>query len=203
MGGLWLSFSVHPRSSRLGDPPSTDFVIYSVDQPNRRRSAKDMSAGRPGFSDFWRTLAVFLRGSWNYLGSMALGLVRRVFWLVVVLLVLSACGGGGGTIEADIEPQDPELVAAGAELYAAACAECHGADLRGTDRGPSHLSEVYEPNHHGDGAFHVAVLAGSPEHHWDFGPMPPVEGLSEQDVDAIVAYVREQQRLEGFEPYPP
>ena len=134
---------------------------------------------------------------------MAVGLVRRAFSLVVVLLVLSACGGEGGTIEADIEPQDPELVAAGAGLYAANCAECHGDDLRGTDRGPSHLSEVYEPGHHGDGAFLVAVLAGTPQHHWDFGPMPPVEGLSEQDVEAIIAFVREQQRLEGFEPYPP
>ena len=131
------------------------------------------------------------------------GRLRKALSLAVVVLLLSGCGGRSGAIEAEIDPQDPELVAAGAELYADNCAECHGADLRGTDRGPSHLSEVYEPNHHGDGAFHVAVLAGSPEHHWDFGPMPPVEDLSEEDVDAIVAYVREQQRLEGFEPYPP
>jgi hypothetical protein len=33
--------------------------------------------------------------------------------------------------------------------------------------------------------------------------MPPVEGLSTEDVEAIVAFVREQQRIEGFEPYPP
>ena len=134
---------------------------------------------------------------------MVLGLFRRACSLVVVLLVLSACGGEEATVEAQIDPQDPELVAAGAELYAANCAECHGADLKGTDRGPSHLSEVYEPGHHGDGAFHIAVVAGVPQHHWDFGSMPPVEGLSEEDVSAIIAFVREQQRLEGFEPYPP
>ena len=128
-------------------------------------------------------------------GRMAAALV------VTLSVVLAACGGGSS--EADIPTQDPELVAAGADLYAANCAECHGTDLRGTDKGPSHLSEVYEPNHHADGAFLFAVQAGSRAHHWSFGDMPPVEGLSTEDVEAIVAFVREQQRIEGFEPYPP
>lgn len=114
---------------------------------------------------------------------------------------MAACGGPSG--QAEIPLQDPDLVSRGELLYAASCAECHGADLRGTDRGPSHLSVVYEPGHHSDGAFLVAVLSGSPQHHWDFGPMPPVPGLSEEDVEAIVAFVRDTQRQEGFEPYPP
>jgi hypothetical protein len=33
--------------------------------------------------------------------------------------------------------------------------------------------------------------------------MPPIPGLSQEDVAAITAFVREQQRLQGFEPYPP
>lgn len=123
------------------------------------------------------------------------------WWLASLALAVVACAGDPPRVE--IQPQDPESVAAGSELYLARCAECHGADLRGTDRGPSHLSIVYQPDHHGDGAFLVAVMAGAVEHHWDFGPMPPIEGLDELDVDAIVAFVREQQRLEGFEPYPP
>ena len=95
------------------------------------------------------------------------------------------------------------MVAEGAELYQANCASCHGTDLRGTDTGPSHLSVVYEPNHHRDGAFLFAVLRGVQAHHWPFGDMAPVEGLTPEDVGAIVAFVREQQRLNGFEPYPP
>lgn len=122
--------------------------------------------------------------------------------LGATMLALTACGGGAG-VTVDIPPQDPGLVETGAELYEANCAQCHGSDLRGTDAGPSHLSEVYVPSHHGDGAFLVAVVAGSPEHHWDFGPMPPIDGLTESDVEAIVAFVRERQRLEGFEAYPP
>lgn len=124
-----------------------------------------------------------------------------IVWLTTLILLVAACSSQGE--DADIPVQDPDLVAAGEELYAANCAECHGADLRGTDRGPSHLSEVYVPSHHSDGSFQVAVIAGSPQHHWNFGPMPPVEGLSEADVEAIVAFVRETQRTEGFEPYPP
>lgn len=127
--------------------------------------------------------------------------MKRLATAISVAVAVTACGGASG--EVDIPPQDSDLVARGADLYAANCAECHGTDLRGTDRGPSHLSIVYEPSHHSDGAFLVAVLAGSPQHHWDFGPMLPVPGLSEGDVEAIVAFVREAQRREGFEPYPP
>ncbi|HSJ83138.1 MAG TPA: cytochrome c [Acidimicrobiia bacterium] len=116
-------------------------------------------------------------------------------------ILLAACGGASE--EVDIPVQDPGLVATGEQLYAANCAECHGADLRGTDKGPSPLSEVYEPDHHADGAFLLAVQAGSRAHHWSFDDMPPIEGLSTEDVQAIVAFVREQQRIHGFEPYKP
>lgn len=132
-------------------------------------------------------------------------MVRRSALLAV--LVLSACTAAPDTVEVpdavEVEQQDPELVELGEPLYQQHCAQCHGADLRGTDLGPSHLSIVYEPNHHGDAAFLVAVSRGSPAHHWDFGPMPPITGLTQEDVAAITAYVREQQRINGFEPYPP
>ena len=118
----------------------------------------------------------------------------------MLIVVLAACSSQIGGIE--IPAQDPELVTTGGELYAVHCAECHGSDLRGTDKGPSHLSIVYEPNHHADGAFVFAIQGGSRAHHWSFGDMPPIEGLSSADVDSIIAFVRETQRLEGFEPYP-
>ena len=122
----------------------------------------------------------------------------RALPLALTVVLITACGSSGQ----EVGDSDPELVAEGGDLYAANCAQCHGADLQGTDHGPSFLSEVYEPGHHGDAAFLAAAMVGVTPHHWDFGPMPPVEGLTEQDVEAIVAFVREGQHTKGFEPYP-
>lgn len=127
---------------------------------------------------------------------------RNLAAIVVLIGIGVAACSAGDTSESTLAQVSPELVATGAELYAANCAECHGIDLRGTDRGPSHLSIVYEPNHHSDAVFLLAVRNGVRAHHWDFGPMPPVEGLSDEEVSAIVAYVRDVQAEHGFEPYP-
>ena len=120
---------------------------------------------------------------------------------VLALIVLPACGGdddSGGDDSADAT-----ATADGAALYAASCAECHGADLRGTDKGPSHLSIVYAPDHHPDDSFRGAIADGVAAHHWEFGDMAPVEGLRDDEVAAIIAFVREEQERQGFEPYPP
>lgn len=89
----------------------------------------------------------------------------------------------------------------GAAVYADRCSSCHGTDLRGTDKGPSHLSKVYEPGHHNDLSFRKAIATGSPAHHWSFGDMAPVPGLSEDEIVSVIAYVRSVQQREGFEPY--
>jgi len=86
----------------------------------------------------------------------------------------------------------------GAEVYAAKCAQCHGTELQGTDSGPSHLSAVYQPSHHSDESFRRAVRQGSPQHHWRFGPMPPIEDVSGSDLESVIAFVRAQQRERGF-----
>jgi mono/diheme cytochrome c family protein len=114
---------------------------------------------------------------------------------VALALFAAACSGGsGGTAPAAGS-------GSGSELYAANCASCHGSDLRGTERGPSHLSIVYEPNHHGDDSFRSAIAQGAGQHHWNFGDMPPVPGLDDDEVTAIIAFVRAEQQREGFEPY--
>lgn len=130
----------------------------------------------------------------------------------VVLAVVTIVAWGGnstprdpmtGQSEFDIPVQDPVLVAEGDVLYQASCSVCHGSDLRGTAIGPSQLSVVYQPGHHSDESYMNAVFNGVPAHHWDFGNMPPVSGLTEGDMDRVIAFVRENQRIEGFEPYPP
>ncbi len=107
-------------------------------------------------------------------------------------------GGGSGD-----ESATASTTLDGAALYQKNCASCHGADLRGTDRGPSQLSQVYEPGHHTDDSYRAAVIQGAVAHHWTFGDMAPVTGLKDAEIDAIISFIREQQREHGFEPYPP
>lgn len=40
--------------------------------------------------------------------------------------------------------------AVGKALYGQKCASCHGADLKGSDKGPPFLHRIYEPSHHSD-----------------------------------------------------
>jgi mono/diheme cytochrome c family protein len=111
----------------------------------------------------------------------------------LVVITATACGSGGDTAGTGAAGGGD-----GAAVYAARCASCHGSDLGGTSKGPSHLSKVYEPSHHSDASFRRAITQGSPQHHWNFGDMPPVPGMSEADITAVIAYVRTQQQARGF-----
>lgn len=117
-----------------------------------------------------------------------------VFALIVAIAISAAPESAPAVAE-----RDPAAVAAGAELYQASCAQCHGADLEGTATGPSFLDVTYAPNHHGDEAFQRAAAAGVVPHHWNFGPMPPVvPALSREEVALIVEFVRSEQEAAGI-----
>lgn len=88
--------------------------------------------------------------------------------------------------------------ALGKKLYAANCASCHGADLTGSDKGPPMLHKVYEPSHHSDVAFQLAVKNGVRAHHWKFGDMAPVPAMTPDDVAHITAFIRAEQRKVGI-----
>lgn len=86
----------------------------------------------------------------------------------------------------------------GKPLYEQHCAACHGTDLGGSDQGPPFLHRVYEPAHHSDAAFQMAVASGVRAHHWEFGDMAPIEGLTPDQVAHITAYIRMHQRRVGI-----
>lgn len=117
-------------------------------------------------------------------------------WLTVAIAVGAAACGSAPT---DSAPASPAGAGPGAELYQSSCASCHGTDLRGTDKGPSHLSIVYEPNHHGDDSFRSAIVNGVRQHHWNFGDMAAIPGLDADEIDDIIAFVRAEQERQGFE----
>ena len=104
------------------------------------------------------------------------------------------------TADAVTIPEFSPKAEAGARLFAENCAVCHGTNATGTDTGPPLLHKVYEPGHHPDRLFQRAVSHGVMSHHWQFGNMPPVPGLSRKDIAKIIAYVRELQRANGIFP---
>lgn len=143
--------------------------------------------------------------------------VRAVIYPAAILLV-----AGGVYLFTPPEPPAPQpapQMAAGAAIVAvsvpqtlspraatgktafdASCASCHGQNAAGHEgKGPPLVHRIYEPGHHGDAAFAIAASRGVRAHHWRFGDMPPVEGLTKGDINNIVAYVRELQRENGIE----
>jgi cytochrome c553 len=84
-------------------------------------------------------------------------------------------------------------------VFNVACAECHGTNAAGQNGiAPPLVHITYEPGHHGDASFLLAVRNGVRAHHWKFGNMPAVEGLTDGDVKMVVAYIRELQRANGI-----
>ena len=79
-------------------------------------------------------------------------------------------------------------------LYERYCSSCHGLQLEGSDRGPPLNHPFYKPSHHDDKSFYRAALEGVRQHHWDFGDMPAVPGMTPGKMDRIVPYLRYYQR---------
>ena len=87
----------------------------------------------------------------------------------------------------------------GKVAFEAKCAVCHGVNAAGqAGVAPPLVHKIYEPSHHGDGAFLLAARNGVRAHHWRFGNMPAVEDVTDGEVKMIIAYVRELQRANGI-----
>jgi len=101
-----------------------------------------------------------------------------------------------------VDVRVPELSAVaerGQKLFEENCAVCHGANAAGQQGvAPPLVHIIYEPSHHADASFYRAASQGVRAHHWPFGNMPPVQGVSREEVTAIIAYVRELQRANGI-----
>ncbi len=139
-----------------------------------------------------------------------MSLKRRAILLVLAAAVSAAgyfhfgdrndaTNGGSPIAPVDMPGTLSARAELGQEAYEANCATCHGLNAAGQEGiAPPLVHVIYEPGHHGDESFQRAVARGVRAHHWRFGDMPPVEGLTRRDVVAIVAYVRELQRANGI-----
>ncbi len=111
----------------------------------------------------------------------------------------SALSDGDPIAEVAVPAEFSVLAASGQQAFESVCASCHGKNATGLEGlAPPLVHKIYEPSHHSDEAFFRAAEFGVKAHHWRFGDMPPVEGLTRGDVKGIVAYVRELQRENGI-----
>ncbi len=130
--------------------------------------------------------------------------------VAVTLAIVAAAVSGGVvfmTTMGDSDTSDPNQViepeltpelARGRDAYEKYCASCHGTNGVGSDKGPPFLDRVYHPGHHGDGAFFRAAKQGARAHHWRFGAMKPVAGVTDRQLEAIVPYIRALQKANGI-----
>ena len=106
---------------------------------------------------------------------------------------------GGAIVKVRLPSELSPQAQIGERAFNAKCAACHGTNAAGREgKGPPFVHKIYEPNHHSDMAFVVAAKNGVRSHHWRFGNMPPVKGVTDADVKAITAYVRALQKENGI-----
>ena len=125
--------------------------------------------------------------------KLRLGFLGILLSAVAVLALLTACSGGN-----EAESNQASASQEGEAAFNRTCSVCHGANAEGTQAGPPLVHRLYIPGHHPDISFRNAVKNGVISHHWEFGHMPAQPGVSDEDVDKIICYVRELQIAGGI-----
>ncbi len=113
--------------------------------------------------------------------------MRRPALGIAIVVLLSAVGGLHAVAQTPGEQprlaEQPELVAAGEELFALGCSSCHGLDGEGTDNGPNIVDA-------GEAAADFQLRTGRMPAADDEGQQPekPVR-YDDDEIRALVAYV--------------
>ena len=112
---------------------------------------------------------------------------------------LSGIEDGAPIADVTISASFSENAVIGQRIFEAKCADCHGANAAGQKGiAPPLVHKVYGPSHHSDMAFVLAAKNGVRAHHWQFGNMPRIEGITDGEVKLVATYVRELQRENGI-----
>ena len=125
----------------------------------------------------------------------------RLLLLVAASMVVACEKPTPEQIQAKLHLPEKKIarnIGLGKSIYQGKCVSCHGSDARGTNKGPPLVHSTYRQIHHPDLTFHLAVKNGAKQHHWYFGHMPPIEGLTPEHVEHVIGYVRAEQRRAGI-----
>ncbi len=127
--------------------------------------------------------------------GLALG---ATYAIIIGMLQISSTAAGPNPLYANpVEPEMTPSLNLGKMNYEFYCSSCHGKSAGGTENGPTFISRIYHPGHHGDRAFIVAPKQGARAHHWQFGDMKPVPGVTDGQLQSILAYIRAVQKANG------
>lgn len=131
-----------------------------------------------------------------------------LFWLVICVVGLGkfvlipkeqSTAQAGSPMVTVTELKLDEYAQTGKDAFEARCAACHGTSGSGNvGVAPPLIHKIYEPSHHGDASFVRAAKLGVQQHHWPFGNMPAVDGITDDEIVAIINYVRTVQRSNGI-----
>ncbi len=151
---------------------------------------------------------------WIWAGAGAVLLATAGWWISREAPMPGATAvagaGAGASAATGARPASGEMVAVtlpaleggarrGQQAFGAICAACHGANAGGLEgKGPPLVHRLYVPGHHGDMAIRMAVRRGVQSHHWRFGNMPPIEGLTDADLADIIEFIRAVQQANGL-----
>ncbi len=134
--------------------------------------------------------------------------VVQILTVVAAALILGALAAGCPAAPTDVEqtwdtvPANvsvPAELKDGEQLFNGNCRRCHGQRGSGAADGPPLVHITYEPSHHGDDAFLLAPKAGARAHHWNYGDMPKIPTVTDDDVTKITGYIRFLQREVGID----
>ena len=113
--------------------------------------------------------------------------------------IQSTSGRAGAPLVDVTVPELSAAAQAGKKQFEVSCVACHGANAAGKEGvAPPLVHIIYETNHHGDNSFYQAVRYGVRAHHWRFGNMPAIKGVSPSQVADIITYIRELQRANSI-----
>jgi len=119
----------------------------------------------------------------------------------VALIIFQFADTGDSTVKVKVKVHVPKLsgiATHGNIAFDRFCVQCHGENAGGSDQGPPLVHNIYNPGHHADASFYLAVKNGVRAHHWRFGDMPSQGSVSKAELSAIIRYVRELQRANGI-----
>ncbi len=131
-----------------------------------------------------------------------------ILWLIIAITAVAIYAlkpkpntAGAGTPIVSVTV--PTTLGANAKMGQGAfethCAACHGVNAVGqVGIAPPLIHKIYEPSHHGDLSFARAAKFGVQAHHWPFGNMAPVDGITDNEIISIITYIRELQRANGI-----